>query len=123
MAEKATGTMQLGLLALAMVFLSSMGHSDAVKLSKARRQRRGEFCLSQCVLIYIFSFRFAAFHLGVTDLPTFNKQSKDNILFILSSFTFVFHSGGYVRFHLSPEWLMFLTLFEIASLRLCIPFY
>uniref|UniRef100_A0A3Q1JE11 R-spondin Fu-CRD domain-containing protein n=2 Tax=Anabas testudineus TaxID=64144 RepID=A0A3Q1JE11_ANATE len=32
--------MQLGLLALAMVFLSSMGHSDALKLSKARRQKR-----------------------------------------------------------------------------------
>lgn len=43
MAETATGTMQLGLVALAMVFLSSMGHSDALKLSKARRQRRGEF--------------------------------------------------------------------------------
>ncbi|TKS82384.1 Protein eva-1 -like protein B [Collichthys lucidus] len=33
--------MQLGLVALAMVFLSSMGHSDALKLSRARRQRRG----------------------------------------------------------------------------------
>nr|BAV92753.1 R-spondin 1 [Halichoeres trimaculatus] len=32
--------MQLGLVALAMVFLSSMGHSDSLKLSKARRQRR-----------------------------------------------------------------------------------
>uniref|UniRef100_A0A8C2XHX8 R-spondin 1 n=1 Tax=Cyclopterus lumpus TaxID=8103 RepID=A0A8C2XHX8_CYCLU len=32
--------MQLGLVALAMVFLGSMGHSDALKLSKARRQRR-----------------------------------------------------------------------------------
>uniref|UniRef100_A0A4W6C639 R-spondin 1 n=1 Tax=Lates calcarifer TaxID=8187 RepID=A0A4W6C639_LATCA len=32
--------MQLGLVALAMVFLSSMGHSDVLKLSKARRQRR-----------------------------------------------------------------------------------
>uniref|UniRef100_A0A8C9Z5Q8 R-spondin 1 n=1 Tax=Sander lucioperca TaxID=283035 RepID=A0A8C9Z5Q8_SANLU len=32
--------MQLRLVALAMVFLSSMGHSDALKLSKARRQRR-----------------------------------------------------------------------------------
>lgn len=42
-AGKATGTMQLGLVALAIVFLSSMGHSDALKLSKARRQRRGEF--------------------------------------------------------------------------------
>lgn len=42
-ARKATRTMQLGLVVLAMVFLSSMGHSDALKLSKARRQRRGEF--------------------------------------------------------------------------------
>lgn len=66
MAEKATGTMQLGLLALAMVFLSSMGHSDALKLSKARRQRRGELCLSQCVLISIFFFSIAAFHFWVT---------------------------------------------------------
>ncbi|KAJ4930756.1 hypothetical protein JOQ06_025064 [Pogonophryne albipinna] len=32
--------MQLGLVALAMIFLSSMGHSEALKLSKARRQRR-----------------------------------------------------------------------------------
>ncbi|XP_056300960.1 R-spondin-1 isoform X2 [Pseudoliparis swirei] len=32
--------MQLGLVALAMVFLGSMGHSDALKLSKTRRQRR-----------------------------------------------------------------------------------
>ncbi|XP_041845129.1 R-spondin-1 [Melanotaenia boesemani] len=32
--------MQLGLVALAMIFLSSMGHSDVLKLSKARRQRR-----------------------------------------------------------------------------------
>ncbi|KAL3980427.1 sal-like protein [Sarotherodon galilaeus] len=32
--------MQLGLVALAMVFLSSMGHSDVLKLSKARRHRR-----------------------------------------------------------------------------------
>ncbi|XP_029927416.1 R-spondin-1 [Myripristis murdjan] len=32
--------MQLGLVALAMVFLSSMSHSDVLKLSKARRQRR-----------------------------------------------------------------------------------
>lgn len=32
--------MQLGLVALAMVILSSMGHSDVLKLSKTRRQRR-----------------------------------------------------------------------------------
>ncbi|XP_056142187.1 R-spondin-1 isoform X1 [Lampris incognitus] len=32
--------MQLGLVALAMVFLGSMGHGDVLKLSKARRQRR-----------------------------------------------------------------------------------
>ncbi|KAL6109734.1 rspo1 [Pungitius sinensis] len=32
--------MQLGLLALAMVFVSSVGHSDALRLSKGRRQRR-----------------------------------------------------------------------------------
>lgn len=32
--------MQLGLVALAMIILSSMGHSDVLKLSKARRQRR-----------------------------------------------------------------------------------
>nr|XP_020445719.1 R-spondin-1 isoform X2 [Monopterus albus] len=32
--------MQLGLVALTMVFLSSVGHSDVLKLSKARRQRR-----------------------------------------------------------------------------------
>lgn len=53
-AGTATGTMQLGLVALAMVFLSSMGHSEAVNYSKARRQRRGEsprFCLPQVVLI------------------------------------------------------------------------
>ncbi|MEQ2201560.1 R-spondin-1, partial [Xenoophorus captivus] len=30
----------LGLVALAMIILSSMGHSDVLKLSKARRQRR-----------------------------------------------------------------------------------
>lgn len=33
--------MQLGLVALAMIFLSSMGHGDALKL-KARRLHRGE---------------------------------------------------------------------------------
>ncbi|XP_034029987.1 R-spondin-1 [Thalassophryne amazonica] len=32
--------MQLGLVVLTMVFLSSMGHSDDLKLSKVRRQRR-----------------------------------------------------------------------------------
>nr|XP_054596975.1 R-spondin-1 isoform X2 [Nothobranchius furzeri] len=32
--------MQLGLVALAMIILSSMGHSDVLKLSKARRQTR-----------------------------------------------------------------------------------
>ncbi|XP_016893057.1 R-spondin-1 isoform X2 [Cynoglossus semilaevis] len=32
--------MQLGLVALAIIFISSMGHSDDLKLSKARRQRR-----------------------------------------------------------------------------------
>uniref|UniRef100_A0A3Q3XKS2 R-spondin Fu-CRD domain-containing protein n=1 Tax=Mola mola TaxID=94237 RepID=A0A3Q3XKS2_MOLML len=32
--------MQLGLVALAMIFLSAMGHSDALKLSKAKRHRR-----------------------------------------------------------------------------------
>ncbi|KAM3614052.1 uncharacterized protein V6R79_009120 [Siganus canaliculatus] len=32
--------MHLGLVVLAVVFLSSMGHSDALRLSKARRQRR-----------------------------------------------------------------------------------
>lgn len=41
MAGTAAETMQLGLVALAMVFLSSMGHSE--RLSKVRRQRRGEF--------------------------------------------------------------------------------
>lgn len=55
-AAKATGTMQLGLVALAMVFLSSMGHSDVLKLSKARRQRRGEFSLSQLVFYLLFFF-------------------------------------------------------------------
>lgn len=60
---KATGTMQLRLVALAMVFLSSMGHSDVLKLSKARRQRRGEFSLSQLVfyLLYFFLSSTAAF--------------------------------------------------------------
>uniref|UniRef100_A0A3Q2QW87 R-spondin 1 n=1 Tax=Fundulus heteroclitus TaxID=8078 RepID=A0A3Q2QW87_FUNHE len=37
--------MQLGLVVLAMIILSSMGHSDVLKLSKARRQRRGELSL------------------------------------------------------------------------------
>lgn len=62
-AGKATGTMQLGLVALAMVFLSSMGHSDSLKLSKARRQRRGEFSLflslfwslQHCCLSFLWS--------------------------------------------------------------------
>lgn len=51
MARKATRTMQLGLVALAMIFLSAMGHSDALKLSKAKRHRRGEFSLSQLVFV------------------------------------------------------------------------
>ncbi|XP_053737170.1 R-spondin-1 [Synchiropus splendidus] len=40
MAAKPTRTMQLGMVALAMVFLSSVGQGDALKLSKTRRQRR-----------------------------------------------------------------------------------
>ncbi|XP_017279174.1 R-spondin-1 [Kryptolebias marmoratus] len=45
--------MQLGLVVLAMIFLSSMGHSDVLKLSKARRQRRvstegSSPCLNTC---------------------------------------------------------------------------
>lgn len=55
--------MQLGLVVLAMIFLSSMGHSDALKLSKARRQRRGEFSLSQLVFVSpFFLFGTAGFH-------------------------------------------------------------
>lgn len=62
-ARKATRTMQLGLVVLAMIFLSSMGHSDALKLSKARRQRRGEFSLSQLVFVSLFFlFSTAGFH-------------------------------------------------------------
>lgn len=62
-ATKATRTMQLGLVVLAMIFLSSMGHSDALKLSKARRQRRGEFSLSQLVFVSLFFlFSTAGFH-------------------------------------------------------------
>lgn len=62
-ARKATRTMQLGLVALAMIFLSSMGHSDALVFSKTRRQRRGEFSLSQLVFVSLFFlFRTAGFH-------------------------------------------------------------
>lgn len=51
-------TMQLGLVALAMIFLSSMGHGDALKLSKARRLRRGELFppLLPLGLIFFISF-------------------------------------------------------------------
>lgn len=49
-------TMQLGLVALAMIFLSSMGHGDALKLSKARRLRRGEWFPLLLPLGPIFSF-------------------------------------------------------------------
>lgn len=62
-ARKATRTMQLGLVVLAMIFLSSMGHGNALKLSKARRQRRGEFSLSQLVFVSpFFLFGTAGFH-------------------------------------------------------------
>lgn len=62
-ARKATRTMQLGLVVLAMIFLSSMGHGDALKLSKARRQRRGEFSLSRLVFVSaFFLFYTAGFH-------------------------------------------------------------
>uniref|UniRef100_A0A1A8D4J0 R-spondin homolog n=1 Tax=Nothobranchius kadleci TaxID=1051664 RepID=A0A1A8D4J0_NOTKA len=40
--------MQLGLVALAMIILSSMGHSDVLKLSKARRQTRVNNRCKQC---------------------------------------------------------------------------
>ena len=53
-AWKATETMQLGLMAMAMIFLSSMGHSDVLKLSKARRQRRGKFSPCQFLLFVRF---------------------------------------------------------------------
>lgn len=51
---KATGTMQLGLVALAIIFISSMGHSDDLKLSKARRQRRGESSPSLRTFVFVF---------------------------------------------------------------------
>lgn len=55
-------TMQLGLVALVMIFLSSMGHDDALKLSKARRLRRGEFFRPLLPLWLILSF-FSLSHL------------------------------------------------------------
>lgn len=57
-AGKATGTMRQGLVVLAMVFLSSMGHSDSLKLSKARRQRRGEFSFSAWFDLLLLPFVF-----------------------------------------------------------------
>lgn len=52
-------TMQLGLVALAMIFLSSMGHGDALMLSKARRLRRGELFPPLLPLGQTFSFFFS----------------------------------------------------------------
>lgn len=100
-------TMQLGLVALAMIFLSSMGHGDALMLSKARRLRRGELFPPLPLLGLLFSFLSLSLN-GSIRLPhrwlssplsdslwlgvsqTFNKQSTDNVLFIFSSFLFVF---------------------------------
>lgn len=38
----AAGTMQLGLLTLVVVFISSMGYSDSLKIPRGRRQRHSE---------------------------------------------------------------------------------
>ncbi|KAK1795033.1 hypothetical protein P4O66_010222 [Electrophorus voltai] len=42
--------MQLGLVALAAIFLSSMGHGDNLKVSRGRRQRQIHICLSRSLL-------------------------------------------------------------------------
>lgn len=99
-AKKATRTMQLGLVALAMIFLSSMGHSDALKLSKARRQRRGEFSLSQLVFI---SFVVSLQHCWLSFLWSESQwwmsykhlTSKVKITFCLFSHdSYLFFQGG-----------------------------
>lgn len=49
-------TMRLGLVALVMIFLNSMDHDDALKLSKAKRLRRGEFLCLRSTAALTFSF-------------------------------------------------------------------
>lgn len=98
--------MQLGLVALTMIILSSMGHSDVLKLSKARRQRRGEFPLFHSTM-FVSSFSSSSFLTLKQSCYSFLKSdslwwtsckhltSKVKITFCLfpPSSLFVFHCG------------------------------
>lgn len=124
-AWKATGTMRLGLVVLAMIFLSSMGHSDVLKLSKARRQRRGKLSLFHCVSFvshfFFFCLQMSCFSLLESHLLWWTSYkhltSEVKITFSLfSHHSHLFFIAGYVGFRVSSERLIFLAL-----LGLCLP--